>query len=70
MSGLPELGSGLDDTPFNVPNLVWIAARPHAHTRVGWYRSVYNVPHACAMQSFVAELAHHSAAIPRTTYSN
>jgi isoquinoline 1-oxidoreductase beta subunit len=29
-----------------------------AHTRIGWYRSVSNIPHAIAVQSFAAELAH------------
>jgi isoquinoline 1-oxidoreductase beta subunit len=28
-----------------------------AHTRVGWFRSVSNIPHAFAIHSFVAELA-------------
>jgi isoquinoline 1-oxidoreductase beta subunit len=28
-----------------------------AHARIGWYRSVSNIPHAFAIQSFVAELA-------------
>jgi isoquinoline 1-oxidoreductase beta subunit len=28
-----------------------------AHTRIGWFRSVSNIPHAFAIQSFVAELA-------------
>ena len=28
-----------------------------AHTRIGWFRSVSNIPHAFAVQSFVAELA-------------
>ncbi|MFO6383279.1 xanthine dehydrogenase family protein molybdopterin-binding subunit, partial [Pseudomonas aeruginosa] len=28
-----------------------------AHTRVGWFRSVSNIPHAFAIQSFVGELA-------------
>src|SRR5262245_35647138 len=28
-----------------------------AHTRIGWFRSVSNVPHAFAVQSFVAEMA-------------
>ena len=31
--------------------------RPTAHTRIGWFRSVSNIPHAFAVQSFVAELA-------------
>ena len=34
-----------------------------AHARIGWFRSVNNVPHAFAIQSFVAEMAH--AARPR-----
>ena len=32
-------------------------AQPDAHTRIGWFRSVSNIPHAFAVQSFVAELA-------------
>ena len=28
-----------------------------AHTRIGWFRSVSNVPHAFATQSFIAEMA-------------
>jgi isoquinoline 1-oxidoreductase beta subunit len=29
-----------------------------AHVRIGWFRSVSNIPHAFALQSFLAELAH------------
>ena len=29
-----------------------------AHARIGWCRSVSNIPHAFAVQSFAAELAH------------
>src|SRR4030095_10997638 len=28
-----------------------------AHTRIGWFRSVSNIPHGFAVQSFVGELA-------------
>ena len=28
-----------------------------AHTRIGWFRSVSNIPHAFATQSFIAEMA-------------
>lgn len=52
-----ELGLGLVDTPFNVPNMRIETGEAPAHTRVGWFRSVTNVPHAFALQSFVAELA-------------
>ena len=52
-----ELGLGLIDTPFNVPNLRLETGEAVAHTRIGWFRSVNNIPHAFAMQSMVAELA-------------
>ena len=52
-----ELGLGLVDTPFNIPNMRIETGEAAAHTRVGWFRSVTNVPHAFALQSFVAELA-------------
>lgn len=52
-----ELGLGLVDTPFDVPNMRIETGEAAAMTRIGWFRSVTNVPHAFAMQSFVAELA-------------
>jgi isoquinoline 1-oxidoreductase beta subunit len=52
-----ELGLGLSDTPFAVPNLRIENGEADAHTRIGWFRSVTNVPHAFAMHSFVDELA-------------
>ena len=52
-----ELGLGLIDTPFNVPNLRLETGEATSHTRIGWFRSVNNIPHAFAMQSMVAELA-------------
>lgn len=52
-----ELGLGLIDTPFDVPNLRLETGEAVAHTRIGWFRSVNNIPHAFAMQSMVAELA-------------
>ena len=36
-----------------------------AHVRVGWFRSVSNIPHAFAIQSFVAELAHAAGRDPK-----
>lgn len=52
-----ELGLGLIDTPFNVPNLRLETGEAVAHTRIGWFRSVNNIPHAFAMQSMIGELA-------------
>jgi isoquinoline 1-oxidoreductase beta subunit len=52
-----ELGMGFVNTPFAIPNLRAENPEAEAHTRIGWFRSVSNVPHAFAIQSFVAELA-------------
>ena len=52
-----ELGMGLVNVPFLIPNLRIENPAAEAHTRIGWYRSVSNIPHAFAIQSFVAELA-------------
>jgi isoquinoline 1-oxidoreductase subunit beta len=52
-----DVGMGLVDVPFAIPNLRIENPEAAAHTRVGWYRSVSNIPHAFAIQSFVAELA-------------
>jgi isoquinoline 1-oxidoreductase beta subunit len=52
-----ELGMGLIDVPFAVPNMRLENGEAEAHARIGWFRSVTNVPHAFAVQSFVAELA-------------
>jgi isoquinoline 1-oxidoreductase beta subunit len=48
---------GLVNVPFLIPNLRVENPEVEAHTRIGWYRSVSNIPHAFAIQSFVAELA-------------
>ncbi|HEV7716305.1 MAG TPA: xanthine dehydrogenase family protein molybdopterin-binding subunit [Steroidobacteraceae bacterium] len=52
-----EQGMGLINLPFDIPNLRMENPAATAHTRIGWFRSVSNVPHAFAVQSFVAELA-------------
>ncbi|HEX7927744.1 MAG TPA: molybdopterin cofactor-binding domain-containing protein, partial [bacterium] len=52
-----ELGMGLVDTPFNVANMRMENPEAAAQTRIGWFRAVYNVPHAFAIQSFAAEVA-------------
>ncbi len=48
---------GLHDLPFDIPNLKIEVGEAKAHVRIGWFRSVSNIPHAFAIQSFVAELA-------------
>jgi len=60
-----ELGMGLANVPFAVPNLRVENPEAAAHTRVGWYRSVSNLPHAFAIQSFVCEMANAAGADPK-----
>jgi isoquinoline 1-oxidoreductase beta subunit len=52
-----ELGMGVINVPFAIPNVRIENPEAVAHTRIGWFRSVSNIPHAFAVQSFVAELA-------------
>lgn len=52
-----ELGMGVVDMPFAIPNIRAENPEAEAHTRIGWFRSVSNIPHAFAIQSFAAELA-------------
>ncbi len=53
-----ELGMGLTNLVLDVPNIRMENPEAPAHVRIGWYRSVSNIPHAFATQSFIAELAH------------
>jgi isoquinoline 1-oxidoreductase subunit beta len=52
-----EQGMGLVDMPFAISNISIENGEAEAHTKIGWWRSVSNVPHGFAIQSFVAELA-------------
>jgi isoquinoline 1-oxidoreductase beta subunit len=60
-----ELGMGFVDTPFNVPNVRLESGEAQSHVRVGWFRSVNNVAHAWAIQSFIAEIAHQLGRDPK-----
>ncbi len=53
-----ETGQGMTDLPYAIPNVQVEAGPATAHTRIGWYRSVINIPHAFAIGSFIDELAH------------
>lgn len=44
--------------PYRIPHVRVETAEVEAHARIGWFRSVYNIPHAFAAQCFIAELAH------------
>lgn len=60
-----EFGLGFIDTPFAIPNMALENGPISAHARIGWFRSVLNVPRAFAIQSFVAELAHELGRDPK-----
>jgi isoquinoline 1-oxidoreductase beta subunit len=53
-----EMGLGATDLPFAMPNLRIESGNAKGHVRIGWLRSVSNIYHVFAAQSFAAELAH------------
>ena len=52
-----ENGMGHVDMPFAIPNVSCQNGKALAHTRIGWFRAVSNIPRAWAIGSFVGELA-------------
>ncbi len=60
-----ELGMGFVNTPFAISNIRAENPEAPAHVRIGWFRAVSNIPHAFAIQSFVAELAHAAGRDPK-----
>jgi len=60
-----ELGMGLTNAPLAIPNFRVENPEAPAHVRIGWYRSVANIQHAFAIQSFIAELAHAAGRDPK-----
>jgi isoquinoline 1-oxidoreductase beta subunit len=53
-----ELQQGVTDMPYAIANVRCENGPAANHVRIGWYRSVYNIPHAFAVCSFADELAH------------
>ena len=53
-----HLQQGWTDVPFDIPNLRVENGPAKAHVRIGWLRSVANIYHGFAVQSFADELAH------------
>lgn len=52
-----EVGMGWGDIPFDIPNLRVENGPAKNHVRIGWLRSVANIYHVFAIQSFADELA-------------
>jgi len=60
-----ELSMGMVDMPFDIANVRCENPEAAAHTRIGWFRSVSNIPHAFAVQSMVGEIAHATGRDPK-----
>jgi isoquinoline 1-oxidoreductase beta subunit len=52
-----EMGMTAINVPYAITNVRVESPEVAARTRIGWFRAVYNVPHAFAVQCFVNELA-------------
>ncbi|MGE6758699.1 molybdopterin cofactor-binding domain-containing protein [Corallococcus interemptor] len=66
-AGEGEMGQGITDLPLAIPDIRMENCEARAHTRIGWLRSVANIYHAFAVQSFIDELAHERGTDPRDT---
>jgi isoquinoline 1-oxidoreductase subunit beta len=60
-----ERGMGFVDVPFDIANIRCENPEATAHTRIGWFRSVSNIPHAFAVQTMVAEIAQQTGRDPK-----
>jgi isoquinoline 1-oxidoreductase beta subunit len=59
-----HLQQGWTDIPYDIPNLRIENGAAKAHVRIGWLRSVANIYHAFAVQTFTDELAHRAKRDP------
>jgi isoquinoline 1-oxidoreductase beta subunit len=60
----PHLQQGWTDVPYDIPNLRIENGPAPAHVRIGWLRSVANIYHGFAVQTFSDELAHRAGRDP------
>ncbi|HZI10725.1 MAG TPA: molybdopterin cofactor-binding domain-containing protein [Myxococcus sp.] len=66
--GLGDLQQGVTDLPLHIPNVRSESCEARALVRIGWLRSVYNIFHAFAVNSFIDELAHARGEDPRRMF--
>lgn len=59
-----ETGMSAANMPFAVRHVRVERAEVGAHARIGWFRSVANIPHVFATQCFISELAHRAGKDP------
>ncbi len=63
-----DLQQGVTDLALAVPNVRAEACKAPAKTRIGWFRSVYNIFHSFAVGSFIDEIAHVRGQDPFATW--
>ena len=59
------VAQGLQDVPFDIPNIQVEACKAIGHVRIGWLRAVNHIHQNFATSSFADELAHYAEQNPK-----